>query len=66
VVDDVRNELGPAIERAFETHKLYLDEQRRAFAYTFYSEPDSTAAQRGADVIARFLSEADAGSASVQ
>jgi hypothetical protein len=66
VVDDVGNELGPAIERAFETHKLYLDEQRRAFAYTFYSEPDSTAAQRGADAIARFLSEADASSASVQ
>jgi len=66
VVDDVEKELGPAIERAFETHKLYLDEQRRAFAYTFYSEPDSTAAQRGADAIAGFLSKPIASSDSVQ
>jgi len=57
VVDDVERELGPAIERAFETHDRYLDDQRRAFAYTFHSEPESTAAQRGADAIARFMAE---------
>ncbi len=66
VVDDVAKELGPAIERAFETHGQYLDTQRRAFAYTFHTEEDSTAAQRGADAIARFLAESDAASGSGQ
>lgn len=56
VVDDVPRQLGPALERAFETHGQYLEAQRRAFAYTFYTETGSTAAQRGADAIARFLS----------
>ena len=57
VVDNVEQELGPALERAFATHEQYLNEQQRTFAYTFYTEADSTAAQRGADAIARFLSE---------
>jgi len=55
VIDDVAKQLGPAIERAFETHAQYLDAQRRAFAYTFYDEAGSTAAERGADAIAAFL-----------
>ena len=57
VVDNVEQELGPALERAFETHEQYLNEQQRTFAYTIFTEADSTAAQRGADAIARFLSE---------
>lgn len=57
VVDDVEQQLGPALKRAFDTHEQYLDGQQRAFAYTFHTEADSTAAQRGADAIARFLSE---------
>jgi hypothetical protein len=57
VVDDVVQQLGPALERAFDTHEQYLNEQQRMFAYTFYTEADSTAAQRGADAIARFLSK---------
>ena len=57
MVDDVEQQLGPALQRAFDTHAQYLDEQRRVFAYTYYNETDSTAAQRGADAIARFLSK---------
>ena len=57
VVDDVEQQLGTALERTFDTHAQYLDEQRRVFAYTYYTETDSTAAQRGADAIARFLSK---------
>lgn len=66
VVDDVAKELGAAIDRAFETHAQYLDVQRSAFAYTFYDEEGSTAAQRGANAIARFLSESGAASDSVE
>jgi hypothetical protein len=66
VVEDVEKELGPALERAFETHKDFLDVQRHAFEYTFRTEADSTAAERGADAIAKFLSEPAADSDSVQ
>ena len=59
VVDDVEQQLGPALERAFDTHEQYLNEQRVTFAYTFHTLDDSTAAQRGADAIARFLSESE-------
>lgn len=57
VVDDIEQQLGPALERAFDTHEQYLAEQQRVFAYTYYTQADSTAAQRGADAIARFLCE---------
>jgi CDP-glycerol glycerophosphotransferase (TagB/SpsB family) len=66
VVEDVEKQLGTALAQAFDTHAAYLDEQRRAFAYTFHTQADSTAAQRGADAIARFLSERGASSASVE
>lgn len=55
VVDDVPAQLGPALERAPALQAEFLPRQREAFAYTFYDEPGSTAAQRGADAIARFL-----------
>ncbi|PTL36181.1 hypothetical protein CLG94_05845 [Candidatus Methylomirabilis limnetica] len=55
VIDDVSHGLGPALEVASETHPQFLPKQRAGFAYTFHEEPDSTAAQRGADAIADFL-----------
>jgi len=57
VVDEVQAELGQALDRAFETHPHYARRQQEAFNYTFYSEPHSTAAERGADAIARFLKD---------
>jgi hypothetical protein len=57
VVDDVEKELRQALEHAVSSHDRYLDEQRRAFAYTFHTQSDSTAAERGADAIAQFLSQ---------
>lgn len=59
VVDNVREELGNAIDRAQESFPEFLGRQKEAFAYTFYSEPGSTAAQRGADAIASFLGNRD-------
>ena len=56
VVDNVAEDLGPALDRAAETHASYRDAQQTAFDYTFRTEPDSTAAQRGARAIATFLS----------
>lgn len=55
VIDDVVHGLGPALASALETHAQYLPEQQAGFTYTFHDEPGSTAAQRGADAIARFL-----------
>ncbi len=55
VVGDIANGLGPALAEAKENFERYLPEQQAAFAYTFYEEPDSTAAERGADAIAQFL-----------
>jgi len=55
VVDDVQTGLRQALEAAFVSHPQFLPQQRAAFAYTFRMESDRTAAQRGADVIARFL-----------
>ena len=55
VVDDVQAGLRQALDRAFTIHPHFLQQQRAAFAYTFRMESDRTAAQRGADVIARFL-----------
>ena len=36
-------------------HAEFLSRQRAAFAYTFYRDPERTAAQVGADAIAGFL-----------
>jgi len=57
VVDDVQNGLRPALERAFTSHPQFQTEQREAFDYTFHTEPETTAAQRGADIIAGFLDD---------
>jgi CDP-glycerol glycerophosphotransferase (TagB/SpsB family) len=55
VVDDVATQLAPALDRAFDLQATYLPRQQAAFAYTFHSDTDSTAAQRGADAIAGFM-----------
>ena len=55
VVDDVKTGLRSALEKAFTSHPHFLSKQCEAFAYTFRTEPDSTAAQRGAEAIARLL-----------
>jgi len=55
VVENIEPELIEALKQAFTTHHQYLEIQREAFAYTFYSEPETTAAERGARVIADFL-----------
>lgn len=48
-------ELGPALLAARAGFAGYARAQREAFAYTFSSEPDRTAAERGADAIAEFV-----------
>ena len=55
VVDDVAGGLGTALQTAILSHGEFLAKQQQAFAYTFRSESDSTAAQRGADAIAGFV-----------
>jgi hypothetical protein len=55
VVDDVTAGLGPALEQARERHGAFVAEQTSAFHYTFRIESNSTAAERGAGVIAAFL-----------
>ena len=55
VVENIDPELMPALKQAFTTHPLYLKRQREAFAYTYHSEPETTAAERGAKAIADFL-----------
>ena len=48
-------EFGPALERAQRDFLAYLPFQREAFAYTFSTDSERTAGQRGADAIAEFL-----------
>jgi hypothetical protein len=55
VVNDVGKELHTALEHAFATHPQYVPRQQEMFNYTFYSEPHTTAAERGADAIAGFI-----------
>jgi hypothetical protein len=62
VVDDVKTGLRRALASAFSAHPGFVDEQRRAFDYTFHTQSDSSAAERGADAIAGFLLGAGAGS----
>ncbi len=57
VVDDVQAGLRPALEKAFMSHPHFLPKQCEAFTYTFRMEPGGTAARRGADAIAIFLSD---------
>jgi hypothetical protein len=55
VVDEVATGLRPALDRAFTSHPGFLAKQEEAFAYTFRTDPESTAAKRGAGAIAEFL-----------
>jgi hypothetical protein len=55
VVREPARELGDALEAARARHALYRPLQEELFAFTFHEEPGSTAAERGADAIARFL-----------
>jgi hypothetical protein len=55
VVEDAGGALEAVLGRAGAVHAGYLERQRAAFAYTFHVEPRSTAAERGATAIARFL-----------
>ena len=52
VVDRAQTELAQALGKAFQTHPRFLKRQQEAFAYTFHTEPGSTAAERGAGAIA--------------
>jgi CDP-glycerol glycerophosphotransferase (TagB/SpsB family) len=61
VVDDIDTRLQPALDGAFDRQPRYRAAQQAAFAYTFRTDADTTAAQRGADAIARFLVEAHGG-----
>lgn len=55
VVDDVAIGLEAALERAFSCHDAFRSKQDAASAYTFCSEADSTAAERGARALADFF-----------
>ena len=43
------------MKRAFSSHAAFRPKQEAASAYTFFSEPGSTAAERGARALADFL-----------
>jgi hypothetical protein len=55
VVDDARRGVGPALEVAISGHGAFKRLQEDAISYTFKRESDSTAAERGAIALARFL-----------
>ncbi len=48
-------ELKSAVDKAFELQPRFEPIQKKAFDYTFYNEPGTTAAERGARAIAKFL-----------
>ncbi len=54
VVETVKG-LEQALDQAFEMQEKFEPLQKKAFDYTFYSEPGTTAAQRGAKAISEFL-----------
>jgi hypothetical protein len=58
VVENVATELAVALDLAVPSHPQFLARQREAFRYTFRVDTGSTAAERGAEAIARFLSDA--------
>lgn len=55
VVDDVDTGLRSALDRALDVQPTYAARQVEAFRKTFHIDPDSTAASRGAQAIARFV-----------
>ncbi len=55
VVEDFERDFETVLKRAFELEAIYRPKQKEAFRYTFYDEPGSTAAERGAKAISRFL-----------
>jgi hypothetical protein len=55
VVNHVPTELKPALQSAFTAQEQFLELQKQTFAYTYHSEPGITAAQRGAEAIARSI-----------
>ena len=55
VVNDVETELRPALAAAASRQTMFDSRQKAAFNYTFYTEPGSTVAERGARAIADFL-----------
>ena len=55
VVNSVEPGLETALGQAIRTHPDYLPLQQKMFDYTFYNEPENTAAQRGAYAIAEFI-----------
>ncbi len=55
VVEDFERDFEIALKRAFEVQPQYEPKQIEAFKYTFYDEPGTTAAQRGARAIYEFL-----------
>ncbi|HHI98182.1 MAG TPA: hypothetical protein ENJ96_10105 [Thermodesulfatator atlanticus] len=57
VVEDFERDFARCLEKAFALQSLYEPKQREAFRYTFYDEPGTTAAQRGAAAIYQFLRE---------
>ena len=54
-VVETTEELERALDRAFTVQEKFTPLQKEAFSYTFYSEPGSTAAQRGAKAISDFI-----------
>jgi hypothetical protein len=55
VVGSIEPELIQALKQAFTTHHRFIKRQQEAFAYTYYAERETTAAERGAKAIADFL-----------
>jgi len=55
VVENIGSEFVQALKQAFATHHRFIKRQREAFAYTFHTERETTAAERGAKAIADFL-----------
>ena len=55
VVENIDEELFEALKTASAKHKQYIEEQCKSFADTFYTLPETSAAQRGARAIAEFL-----------
>ena len=56
VVSDVARDLGPTLADAIANHARFVPAQQAGFDRTFHQDPASTAAERGADAIAAFLS----------
>ena len=55
VVEDFERDFEEALKKAFLLQPYFEPRQKEAFRYTFYQEPSSSAAERGARAIAEFL-----------